>query len=197
MHKLHSHHFKHTIIFKILMDIHLLMFPLLEEILRRYCMHSLKSKRQSTLNLLKAWRILKILLQNSHILSVLKRNVSFYLNHSKIPKSNTIQMQPALDANTWIKSNQSLLFIMVRLLKNSFLNLVKKMMSQYLRIRKGLNLSIAKKRLILHQYFHFLMSWPNKGKSITILKSLKLSNKKKLRTRKAPQMLSWITCQNW
>jgi hypothetical protein len=53
MHKLHSHHFKHTIIFKILMDMHLLMFPLLEEILRKHCMHSLKSKRQSTLNLLK------------------------------------------------------------------------------------------------------------------------------------------------
>jgi hypothetical protein len=33
---------------------HLLMFPLLEEILRKLCMHSLKSKRQSTLNLLKA-----------------------------------------------------------------------------------------------------------------------------------------------
>jgi len=54
MHKLHSHHFKHTIIFKILMDMHLLMFPLLEEILRKLCMHSLKSKRQSTLNWLKA-----------------------------------------------------------------------------------------------------------------------------------------------
>jgi len=52
MHKLHSHHFKHTIIFKILMDM-LLMFPLLEEIMRKHCMHSLKSKRQSTLNLLK------------------------------------------------------------------------------------------------------------------------------------------------
>jgi hypothetical protein len=54
MHKLHSHHFKHTIIFKILMDMHLLMLHLLEEILRKHCMHSLKSKRQSTFNLLKA-----------------------------------------------------------------------------------------------------------------------------------------------
>jgi len=54
MHKLHSHSFKHTIISKILMDMHLLMLHLLEEILRKHCMHSLKSKRQSTLNLLKA-----------------------------------------------------------------------------------------------------------------------------------------------
>jgi len=57
----------------------------------------------------------------------------------------------------WIKSNQSLLPIMIRLLKNPFLNLVRKMMSQSLRVRKGLNLNIAKKRLIPHQYFHFLM----------------------------------------
>jgi len=54
MHKLHSHHFKHTIISKILMDMHLLMLHLLEEILRKHCMYSLKSRRQSTLNLLKA-----------------------------------------------------------------------------------------------------------------------------------------------
>jgi hypothetical protein len=54
MHKLHSHRFKHTIIFKILMDMHLLMLHLLKEILRKHCMHSLKSRRQSTLNLLKA-----------------------------------------------------------------------------------------------------------------------------------------------
>ena len=54
MHKLHSHRFKHTIISKIPMDMHLLMLHLLEEILRKHCMHSLKSKRQSTLNLLKA-----------------------------------------------------------------------------------------------------------------------------------------------
>jgi hypothetical protein len=53
MHKLHSHHSKHTIIFKILIYMHLLIFPLLEEILRKHCMHSLKSKRQSTPNLLK------------------------------------------------------------------------------------------------------------------------------------------------
>jgi hypothetical protein len=39
--------------FKILMDMHFLMLHLQEEILRKYCMHSLKSKRQSTLNLLK------------------------------------------------------------------------------------------------------------------------------------------------
>jgi hypothetical protein len=57
-------------------------------------------------------------------------------------------MQVALEANTWIKSNQSLLFIVVRLLKNLFLNLVRMMMSQSLRVRKGLNLNIAKKRLI-------------------------------------------------
>ena len=40
-----QHHFKHIIIFKILMDMHLLIFPLLEEILRTLYMHSLKSKR--------------------------------------------------------------------------------------------------------------------------------------------------------
>jgi hypothetical protein len=50
MHKLHSHHFKHTIIFKILMDMHLFMLPLLEEILRKHCMHSLKSKTINTQN---------------------------------------------------------------------------------------------------------------------------------------------------
>jgi hypothetical protein len=41
MYKLHNYHFKHTIIFKIFMDMHLLMFPLLEEILRKHCIHSL------------------------------------------------------------------------------------------------------------------------------------------------------------
>ena len=44
-------------IFKILMDFYLLMFPLLEEILRKHCMHSLKSRRQSTLKMLKPWQI--------------------------------------------------------------------------------------------------------------------------------------------
>jgi hypothetical protein len=53
MHKLHSHSFKHTIISKILMDMHLLMLQLLEKFLRKHCMYSLKSKRQSILNLLK------------------------------------------------------------------------------------------------------------------------------------------------
>jgi hypothetical protein len=57
MHKLHSHRFKYTIIFKFLMDWYLLMLPLLEEILRKHCMHSLKSKRQSTLKMLKLWHI--------------------------------------------------------------------------------------------------------------------------------------------
>jgi hypothetical protein len=59
MHKLQNHHFKHTIIFKILIDMHLLMLPLLEEILRKHCMHSLKSKRQSTLKMLKTMTDLK------------------------------------------------------------------------------------------------------------------------------------------
>jgi hypothetical protein len=59
-------------------------------------------------------------------------------------------MQVVPEANTWIKSNQSLLSTVVRLLKNSFLNLMRKMMSQSLRVRKGLNLNIAKKRLIPH-----------------------------------------------
>jgi hypothetical protein len=59
-------------------------------------------------------------------------------------------MQAALEVNIWIKYNQSLLSTVVRLLKNQFLNLVRKMMSQSLRVRKGLNLNIAKKRLIPH-----------------------------------------------
>jgi hypothetical protein len=88
-----------------------------------------------------------------------------------------MQMQVVLKANTWIKLNQSLLFAVVRLLKNPFLNVVRKMMSQSLRVRKRLNLNIVKKRLILHQHFHFLMPWPNKEKSITTLKSLKLSSR--------------------
>jgi len=150
MHKLHSHHFKHTIISKILMDMHLLMFPLLKEILRKLCMHSLKSKRQSTLKMLKLWLIWKILLQNSHLLLVFRRKVSFHLNHNKIPRGNIMQIQVVPEANSWIKSNKSLLSTVVRLLKNSFLNLVRKMVSQSLSVRKGLNLNIVKKRLIPH-----------------------------------------------
>jgi hypothetical protein len=50
-----------------------------------------------------------------------------------------------------------ILSVVVRLLKNLFLNLVRKMMSQSLRVRKGLNLNIVKKRLTPHQHFHFLM----------------------------------------
>jgi hypothetical protein len=57
-------------------------------------------------------------------------------------------MQGVPEVNTWIKSNKSSFFVVVRLLKNPLLNLVRKMMSQSLRIRKGLNLNIAKKRLI-------------------------------------------------
>jgi hypothetical protein len=57
-------------------------------------------------------------------------------------------MQVVLEANTWINSNQSLLFTVVRLLKHPFLNLMRKMMSQYLRVRKGLNLNIAKKPVL-------------------------------------------------
>jgi hypothetical protein len=38
------------------------------------------------------------------MLSVFRRKVSFHLNHSKIPKGNTIQVQVALEVNTWIKS---------------------------------------------------------------------------------------------
>ena len=40
---------------------------------------------------------------------VFKRKVSFHLNHSKIQRENTMQMQVVPEANTWIKSNQSLL----------------------------------------------------------------------------------------
>jgi hypothetical protein len=61
------------------------------------------------------------------------------------------------EANTLIKSNQSSLFVVVRLLKNPLLNLMRKMMSLSLRVRKRLNLNIAKKRLIPRQHFHFLM----------------------------------------
>jgi hypothetical protein len=46
-----------------------------------------------------------------------QEKVSFHLNHNKIPWGNTIQMQEAPEANTWIKSNQSLLSAMVTLLK--------------------------------------------------------------------------------
>ena len=62
MQKLHNHHFKHTIIFKILNDMHLLVFLLLEEILRKHDMHLLKNKSQSILKMLKSWQILKTLL---------------------------------------------------------------------------------------------------------------------------------------
>jgi len=154
MHKFRSHLFKQTIIFKILKDMHLLMFPLLEEILRKHCMYSLKNKSQSTLK--KLWHIWKTLLQNSNLLLIFKRKLSFLLNHNKILKDNTTQVRVASKANTWIKSNQSWLFIVVR---------------------KRLNLNFAKKRPIPYQYFHFLMPWPIKEKWIIILKSLKLSNR--------------------
>jgi len=45
-----------------------------------------------------------------------------------------------------------------KVIENPFLNLVRKIMSQSLRVKKRLNLNIAKKRVITHQYFHFLMS---------------------------------------
>jgi hypothetical protein len=44
-----------------------------------------------------------------------------------------------------------------KVIENPFLNLVRKMMSQSLKVRKGLNLNIVKKRLIPRQHFHFLM----------------------------------------
>jgi hypothetical protein len=45
-----------------------------------------------------------------------------------------------------------------KVIENSPLNLMRKMMNQSLRVRKGLNLNITKKRLIPRQHFHFLMS---------------------------------------
>jgi hypothetical protein len=44
------------------------------------------------------------------------------------PQQNP-KVQVAPEANTWIKSNQSLLSAVVRLLKNPFLNVVRKMIS--------------------------------------------------------------------
>jgi hypothetical protein len=44
-----------------------------------------------------------------------------------------------------------------KVIENLFLNLVRKMTSQSLRVRKRLNLNIVKIRLILRQHFHFLM----------------------------------------
>jgi hypothetical protein len=44
-----------------------------------------------------------------------------------------------------------------KVIEKPFLNNVRKMMSQSLRVRKVLNLNIAKKRLIPYQYFYFLM----------------------------------------
>jgi hypothetical protein len=44
-----------------------------------------------------------------------------------------------------------------KVIENPFLKLVRRMMSQSLRVRKGLNLDIVEKRLILRQHFHFLM----------------------------------------
>jgi hypothetical protein len=38
-------------------------------------------------------------------LAKLTSALSFYLNHNKIPKGNTMQMQIVLEANTWIKPN--------------------------------------------------------------------------------------------
>ena len=67
-----------------------------------------------------------MLLQSSHQLLVVNKKVSFHLNHNKILGGNTMQMQVALEARTWIKSNQSLLFIVVRLLKKPILEPCKK-----------------------------------------------------------------------
>jgi hypothetical protein len=65
----------------------------------------------------------------ANLLLVFRKKVSFHLNPSKIPKGNIIQVQVVPEANIWIKSNQSLLSAVVRLLKNPFLNLVRKKMS--------------------------------------------------------------------
>jgi hypothetical protein len=53
----------------------------------------------------------------------------FISTTAKSQGGNTMQMQVVLEANTLIKSNKSLLSAMVRLLKNPFLNLVRKKMS--------------------------------------------------------------------
>jgi hypothetical protein len=45
------------------------------------------------------------------------------------PKGQNNSSASSLEANTWIKSNQSLFSTVVRLLKNLVLNLVRKMMS--------------------------------------------------------------------
>ena len=97
MHKLHSHRFKHTLIFKILMDMHLLMLHLLEEINTQLAQGMIDFK---------------------DTLARLISTLSFHLNHIKIQIENTMQMQVVLEGNTWIKSYQSSLFVVVRLLKN-------------------------------------------------------------------------------
>ena len=90
MHKLHSHRFKHTIISKILMDMHLLMLHLLEEILRKHCMHLWKRKRSRARSCLKT-KMPKCM-----------ANASFYR-----PKYGTIDLM----TNCWVGLDLVTLFI--------------------------------------------------------------------------------------
>jgi hypothetical protein len=98
-------------------------------------------------------------LQNSHMLSVFKRNVSFLFNHSKIQKKKYNLSMGNL-GNQHMNQVKSVMILRSgkAIEKHILKPREKNMINQSLRIRKGLNLNIAKKRPIPHQYFHFLMS---------------------------------------
>ena len=147
MHKLHSHHLKPTIISKIFMVMHFLIL-LPEEILRTHCMHSLKSKRQINTQLAQSMTDFKDTL--AKVTSTLN-----FQEKGKFPSQPQQNPKKQYNANASSSGSQHMdqvksviitLHSGVRLLKNPFLNLVRKMMNQSLRVRKGLNLNIAKKR---------------------------------------------------
>jgi len=121
MHKLHSHCFKQTIISKNSHGYAPLYAPPprrnLEETLNAFI------EKQETINtqLAQSMTDFKDTLAKFTSALCFQERGKFHLNHSKIQRGNTMQMQVVPKANTWIKSNQSSLFAVVRLLKNSFL----------------------------------------------------------------------------
>ena len=94
------------------------MIPLLKEILRKTLHAFIKMKETINTQLAQSMTDFKDTLAKFTSALSFQEKGKFPSLPQQNPKGQYMQMQVVLEANTWIKSNQSSLFAVVRLLKN-------------------------------------------------------------------------------
>jgi len=135
------------------------MLHLIEKILRKHCMHSLKSRRQLTLNT----QLAQSMIDFKDTLAKLTSTLSFQ-EKGKFPSQP--QQNPKGQYNTNASSSRSQHMDQVKsvttlrsgkVIEKPILEPCEKDDESISEGKEGLNLNIAKKRLISRQHFHFLM----------------------------------------